>query len=193
MKKFKNILVVAIGFFMSSFSEEGKWIIDSESRLIIHGSTNVNTFTCSFDYTHTTDTLEFSKNSKTSELVFSKNRMQIPVRKFDCGNRQITKDFWETLQADIHPVLNIKFRSLQNLHLNRPSVKGSVDITLAGVTQRYTVWYQVIVLDEKTVLLKGNQGVNFSDFKLQRPQKLMGLIKVEECLNVEFNLQLREI
>jgi hypothetical protein len=185
--------MVAIGFFMSSFSEEGKWIIDADSRLIIHGTTNVNTFRCSFNYAQNSDTLEFKKTGKTNELILSKNRMRIPVRKFDCGNRQITKDFWETLQADTHPMLNIKFRSLENIPRDKSSIKGLVDITLAGVTQRYTVWYNVIPSEGRTVLLKGNQSVNFSDFKLRRPQKLMGLIKVEECLEVEFNLQLREI
>jgi len=187
-------MVVALALSSSGFSNKGIWIIDAESQLIIQGSSNVNNFTCKIDYCTGTDTLQFVENSTTREMRFTRSRMTIPIRSFDCGSKPISKDFRETLKEETFPEMNINFISLQNLYFkNNSNIKGIVDITLAGVTSRYTIRYKVIVKDDGTVLLQGNHAVNFSDFKLVAPRKLKGLIKVKEVLNVDFNLVLKEV
>jgi len=184
MKRASVILIVAITFLSSGFSDKGIWIIDADSQLSIHGSTNVSTFTCKIDCYRGSDTLHFVTNYAACELQFSRNRMTIPIRNFDCGSRQISKDFWKTLKSETYPQLDINFRSLQNLTVKNNSwINGVVDISLAGVTSRYTIRYRV-TLDKNTILLKGTHPVNFSDFNLQAPEKLQGLIKVDEVLNV---------
>jgi hypothetical protein len=75
---------------------------------------------------------------------------------------------------------------------NNNCINGIVDITLAGITAEYTIRYHA-TRDKNIIMLKGTQPVNFSDFKLEAPEKLKGLIKVNESLKVEFNLVLKEI
>ena len=179
--------------FGSSRSDQGRWVIDAGSRLAIQGSTNVNKFTCKFDYYYRSDTLQYLRNHRTGKLSFSDNKMVIPVRGFDCGPKQISNDFRKTLKSDTYPQLTIAFRSLENpFNQNDCFIDGVVDITLAGVTTRYTVRY-LVNLDKDTIMLKGTRAVNFSDFGLEAPTKLQGLIKVDEVLNVEFNLVLKEV
>jgi hypothetical protein len=193
MKRPGMILMLAITFLSSGFSDKDIWVIDGDSRLTIHGSTNISNFVCKIDSYSGSDTLQFVKNYAACELQFSRNRMTIPIRSFDCGSRQISKDFWKTLKYETYPQLDINFRSLQNLTVeNNRYINGVVDITLAGVTARYTIRY-CITLDKNTILLKGTHPVNFSDFKLAAPEKLQGLIKVNEVLNVEFNLVMKEM
>src|SRR5690606_12958535 len=143
MRKLLNVFVLLIiRFFSSSFSQDGKWIIDPQSRLTIHGSTNVNTFKCNFDCLDNTDTLPYSQDIALSEIRFTKSRMIIPIRSFDCGNKQITKDFWSTLKSEKYPHLNIVFKSLKSSSIKDNSyIDGVMDITLAGTTKRYTVRY----------------------------------------------------
>lgn len=194
MKKAITIVIVAIAFLSSSGpSDKGSWIIDGKSQLTIHGSTNINDFACKIDCYAGSDTLNFTKNYTAREIRFSRNRMTIPIGSFDCGPKQISKDFRKTLKSDIYPELHINFRSLQNLVLaNNSCINGVVDVTLAGVTARYTIRYDVS-LSKNIMLLNGTQSVNFSDFNLVAPEKLRGLIKVKEALKVEFNLVLKEI
>jgi hypothetical protein len=193
MKRAIIILTVAVAFLSSGSSNQGAWIIDTKSQLAIYGSTNINNFACKIDCYTGTDTLQYIKNYKSCEIQFSRNRMTIPVRSFDCGSKQISKDFWKTLKSDAYPQLDINFKSLQNLHVkNNTWVNGIVDITIAGVTAQYTIRYYV-TLDKSTILLQGTQQVNFSDFKLEAPEKLNGLIKVNESLRVQFNLVLKEV
>ena len=193
MKRPIMILIVAITFLCSGYSDKGTWIIDANSQLTIYGSTNINNFVCKIDCYTGSDTLQFVKNYKSCEIQFSRNCMTIPIRSFDCGAKQISKDFWKTLKSETFPQLKINFRSLQNLPVkNNKYVNGIVDITLAGVTAQYTIRYYVS-RDKNVILLNGIQSVNFSDFKLEAPEKLKGLIKVNESLKVEFNLVLKEI
>ncbi len=193
MKRAIIILIVSIAFLGSSSSDKGSWIIDAKSQLTIHGSTNINNFACKIDCYTGSDTLQFIKNYTSREIQFSQNRMSIPIGSFDCGTKQISKDFRKTLKSETYPQLDINFRSLQNLTVaNNSCINGIVDITLAGVTARYNIRYH-ITLNKNIILLKGTQHVNFSDFNLEAPEKLKGLIKVNEALKVEFNFVLKEI
>lgn len=193
MKRKIIILIVAFAFLASSSSDKGSWVIDAKSQLTIYGSTNINSFACKMDCYIGSDTLQYINDYTSREIQFSRNQMSIPIRSFDCGAKQISKDFWKTLKSETYPQLDINFRSLQNLVVkNNNCINGNVDITLAGFTARYTISYHV-KRDKNIIFLKGTQPVNFSDFKLEAPEKLKGLIKVNECLKVEFNLVLKEI
>ena len=193
MKKAIIILIVAIAFLGSSSSDTGSWVIDATSQLTIHGSTNINSFACKIDCYTGSDTLEFSKNYNAHQIVFSRNQMSIPIRSFDCGTKQISRDFRKTLKSETYPQLHINFRYLQNLAVTHNScITGVVDITLAGVTARYSIRYDV-TLNKNIILLKGTQSVKFSDFNLEAPERLKGLIRVNEALKVEFDLVLKEL
>lgn len=193
MKKLILISMLATVFFGSTPSDKGTWVIDAGSRLAIQGSTNVNKFTCKFDYYYGSDTLQYVRNHRTGKLSFSNNKMVIPVRSFDCGAKQISNDFRKTLKSETYPQLTIAFRSLENPFVqNDCFIDGVVDINLAGVTTTYTVRY-LVNLDKNAIMLKGTRPVNFSDFGLNAPTKLQGLIRVDDVLNVEFNLVIKEV
>jgi hypothetical protein len=193
MKRAFAILMIAFTFLGSGYSDKGSWIIDADSQLAIYGSTNINNFVCKIDCYTGSDTLQYIKNYTSREIQFSRNQMSIPIRSFDCGAKQVSKDFWKTLKSEAYPEMDINFRSLQNITVKNSSrINGIVDITLAGVTARYNIRYH-ITLNKNIILLKGTQHVNFSDFNLEAPEKLKGLIKVNEALKVEFNLVLKEL
>lgn len=193
MKSKSLAILIALTTLISGFRDEGVWIIDSHSKLTIKGFTNVNNFTCTIEYYPGSDTLQYVEKASTRALLFTRSLMTIPIRSFDCGANPISKDFWETLKADTYPDMKINFISLETPYTNTGKVKGVVDITLAGVTSRYTICYDAVVNENGTVLLAGMHSVNFSDFQLQAPEKLNGLIRVKEGLKVYFNLVLKEI
>lgn len=192
MKKRNLIAVTALALLCSGFTDKRTWIIEAESRLAIHGFTNVNKFTCALQYYAGNDTLEEGADPAKG-LLFSRGAMTIPVRNFDCGARPISTDFWATLKSDTYPDMKISFVSLDRVDFRkRGDVIGIMDITLAGVTARFTVCYHARTALDGRVLLTGTQSVNFSDFRLRAPEKMNGLIKVREGLKVHFNLVLKE-
>jgi len=178
----------------AAHTAERIWVIEPGSRLAIYGSTNVNRFICRTGCYDGKDTLRFNADEEAREIRFVKNRMSVPVRSFDCGARPISKDFWETLQAERYPRLEIRLWSLHcNSIRDGSRVRGQVDISLAGVTKRFTIEYEIITQRGNIIRLKGRQPVQFSDFALKAPEKFNGLIKVKEILDVEFDLVIREL
>jgi len=193
MKTISNIQFLIIGLFCSAFTNEGAWVIDRESKLSIHGATNVNTFTCAMESYVGHDTLHYFNNYASSELQFASNGMIIPIQNFDCGSAQISKDFRNTLKSNIYPYLQIRFISLDGNSLKtNQTINGRLDITLAGITRRYDIQFKTH-LENNELTLYGMHPVNFADFKLSAPEKLVGMIRVKDELNVEFHLVLKPV
>jgi hypothetical protein len=191
MKTINKIQILIIVLFCSGFYNEGTLVVDANSSLVIRGATNISRFTCSVESYGGHDTLHYFNNYVSSELQFASNRMTIPIVNFDCGSRQISRDFRETLKSDQHPHLNIRFISLSgNSIINQKQINGRMDITLAGVTRRYTVAF-ITSITNGDVVLSGKQAVNFADFNLKAPEKFSGMIRVRNTLYVEFYLVLK--
>jgi hypothetical protein len=193
MKTIKKILVLTIAIFCSGFTNEGTWIIDRESTITINGATNVTKFSCALNSYTGHDTLRYYNDIFASEIQFTANGMTIPVQRFDCGAKQISRDFQSTLKSHLFPDLNIRFISLGSNNLkDGHHVDGKVNITLAGVTKQYTIRFRT-TLEKRELVLSGAHPVRFSDFKLTAPEKLNGLIRVKDRLQVEFHLVLKPV
>jgi hypothetical protein len=191
--------LLVLTFFLaaatSPSTEMERWIIDASSELIISGATNVNDFICRTDCYDVRDTLELLSHKEGGTVMFSRNAMVIPVSSFECGNDLITRDFQETLKVNEYPELTIRFVSIDDRAtvLQAGAVTGKVEITLAGTTRVYSVLYSAASNGRNTFSLTGKQAVCFSDFNLEAPRKMMGLIKVQDNLEVEFQLHLVRI
>jgi YceI-like domain len=186
-----SIIISSLIFLASRADKEPGLVIGPETRLIIHGQTNVNSFKCKMAFYNKLDTLGYTTDIDGCMIFFKANKMNIPVSTFDCENKMINKDFYQVLQSDKHPYVQIQFVALERW-TGEPNVGGTAYITLAGVTKPFTIQYQVNS-NSKLLLLKGQQKIAFSDFGLVPPEKMMGLIKVQDNLEVEFHLALRAI
>ena len=167
-----------------------KWIVEKSSSLTIHGETNINTFKCDATEYLNTDTLFYLTNDATKKLSFSNSFLLIDIKRFDCHSKLITGDFRKALKADKMPKLKITFLSLDQFNsvCNNQSVKGIVDIELAGISRRFEISYLIKTLPNNRIELKGNQTFTFSDFKLTAPQKMAGLVRTKERIKVNFQL-----
>jgi hypothetical protein len=193
MKTIGKIQILIIGLFCSAFSNEGAWIIATDTKLSIHGATNINRFTCTIDSYGGHDTLHYFNNYASSEMQFVANAMIIPIRMFDCGSAQISRDFRNTLKSNLYPDLKIRFISLTGNSIKRgESIKGRMDITLAGVTRRYDINFKTLV-EGRDLILSGMHPVNFGDFNLTAPEKFRGMIRVKDELKVDFHLVLKSV
>lgn len=193
MQKIGLILVVLIGScFLSSRSDKSPGlVIARETGLIIHGQTNVNSFKCKLAGHVNGDTLTYTTDDDGCMIFFKDNKMNIPIRDFDCANKMINKDFAEVLKAESYPNIQIQFVALERW-AGAPNIGGTAFITLAGVTKPFTIYYDVKSTD-RLLHLNGNKKISFSDFGLKAPEKMMGLIKVQDKLEVEFHLVLKVI
>ena len=102
-------------------------------------------------------------------------------------------DLQKTLKVNECPVMRISLLSIGNFSGTMKNTKGTVAITLAGITRTMEVDYTVQPVDNANIRLYGKRQVLFADFGLTPPRKLAGLVKVEEQIDVNFLLALRLI
>ena len=183
--------VVLMIFSPGHATVDGEWIISDNSRLYIRGNTNINSFECALKNYDSSDTLDYVEGSSEIKLE-ARNTMTVPLHLFDCGSRQMTKDMRHALKEKKHPNLEIRFHTFSGSEIRDNSyVLGIADIFLAGSNSRYKIRYHAL-RQGNVIKLTGTQSVNFADFNLTPPQKLKGMIRVDECLDVRFELELTE-
>ena len=173
-----------------------KWVIEKNSSLCIEGKSNVNSFRCDIVEYLNRDTIFLYKDATTGQNpIVAKGGLNININRFDCHQNHITADLKKTLKAKENAYMKISLLTMGYIkpHTKNESVKGYVEIELAGVTKKIEVDYAVVKNEPGSLYLIGTKKVLFSDFGLTPPSKLAGLIKVEQEIKVRFELILRAV
>ncbi len=195
-KRLYFILFILTGIIISWKGSSGvgkiKWIVLNNGSLHVNGSTNINNFSCIVADDRPFDTLTCVTNKDAS--VTMNGEISLDIYNFDCHNPLMTADLRKTLKAKEFPKMKIQFLSLNKypeMKGVQENINGQVKIELSGVIKSYEVNYKFILDDKKVLQLIGNRRVNFSDFNLTPPRKLGGIIRVNDVLDVEFNLKIK--
>lgn len=194
------LLLVFLPALLSSFSGSNapesylrhRFIVLPSSSLAIQGKTNVNQFVCAIARYCGSDTLVIRETPKQKPII-QKGFVGLEASTFDCGMAPMTHDFSKTLKADQYPLIGIEFKSFEripDLACTEDRFNALIAISMAGITKDF---YMPCVFEARSgsIFLKGERNFTFSDFNLKAPQRMMGLIKVEDRLNVSFNLALK--
>lgn len=171
------------------------WIISRNSSLTIRGKTSINTFQCDVKQYMKADTLVLSEKI-TGGIDFSPNEMVVNVNAFDCAHNAITNDFKKTMKASDYPQLSIRFLNLDKspgMVCTDERISGDINISLGGITKNIRMEYLMTRNANGALFINGQQTFCLSDFCLVAPEKLMGLIKVGDNVEVSFLLNVKEI
>lgn len=189
------ILFMAV-ILWSSFSTSPvllhRFIVQPESTLVVTGKTNVNSFQCTTLYCGR-DTLVLRESVGTPP-VFLKGNVQLDASAFSCGMQLMTNDFNKTIKAKEHPAIAIDFISFERTPVygcTEERFKGRMKISLAGITKTFDVDCAIEARSTGIIYLRGNRAFEFADFNLTAPSRMMGMVKVENKLEVRFNLALK--
>jgi hypothetical protein len=169
------------------------WSVSPSSRLMINGTTNVNTFVCTTDYFKGDDLLVQRRNTTTGGMELS-GELSVAVDDIDCHNRIMNHDLQNALQSKIYPDIKIEFFDLKEQGKNnKTKVMGWVEITLTGKKKRYPIECDLESSGSNGNILRGEQEIYFSDFGLIPPHKAFGMIKVRDKISVSFELILEKV
>lgn len=187
MKKLILIFSLLFSGFLVMAQEEIKKVnikILPESELIIKGSTNVNTFDCKFDIKLVTDWKKIKYTGNSDLINFSDLSLQLKTEGFDCGNKRMNSDFQDLLMCEQYPEIEIQINQVE-LFSGEYS-KAFISVKLAGEVNDYDLPVQLSKDN-----FKGKFTMNIRDFGLDPPKKALGLIQVDEEIEVHFNLKIR--
>ncbi|WP_165764799.1 YceI family protein [Winogradskyella aurantia] len=163
--------------------------VSPASSLIIKGESNVNKFQCSYDVLQFSDSIEVSFISDKAYLNFTNTQLHLKNSFFDCGHKAINRDFNKLLKTDEFPSIKIELISAHN-QPNNLSIMTKLNIVISGISKRYDIPVEV---DKTTdgVMICGNLPIDINDFNLSPPKKLLGMIKVSNKIEIDFNLAVK--
>jgi len=163
------------------FEKENIMILPS-SELIIAGSTNVNKFDCRFNIELISDRKKVTYTQQDKVILFKDLQLNLLTEGFDCGNRRMNSDFQDLLMCEKYPEIVINVERIELI--SSEYQKAFIGVKLAGITNQYNLPVQI-----NKDRFKGKFRMNIRDFCLEPPKKALGLIAVDELIEVQFDLK----
>jgi hypothetical protein len=193
----KVLFVFAANLLLgAAYAQENKIIhrlaIHPSSTVSINGKTNVNKYDCAIAGYKGSDTLLLTAE-RGKGAYFKKGLARLDASAFECNMKVITKDMAETIQSDKHPYIEINFLSFERVpkyEATEEKFKGNLTIKLADVAVPCEVRCSIVKDEKGLIHLRGRHNFKFSDFRLEAPSKMMGMVKVEEKITVNFHMVL---
>ncbi len=157
------------------------------SKLSISGDTNINEFLCTYNPELLPESVNIDYKQASSEIHFKNAVLLLKDSGFDCGNKGINRDFYDLMKAEKFPTIRL---DLQKIKMDCPVTgKAFLTISIAGKEQYYEV--PVKVSNGDTLNFKGTLKLNISDFELEPPHKMFGLIVVKDDIDINFNITVK--
>ena len=163
-------------------------ILTSESSLLVRGTTNVNTFSCAFNINKFKNPIQVTYKIEDAKMVFNKTALILENNCFDCGGKAINSDFQSILKSDKYPQITLLLKEINNFETS--NVQALIDIQIAGVTNTYKV--TIKFKKNKSMLITGDLSLSLTEFNIQSPKKFLGLVTVNDKIDIYFQLAVKE-
>lgn len=184
-------LFICIGFLLAGLSLKAQKDFGKEnikilrnSELVIIGRTNVNKFQCKFNIELISDRQEIKYGFYRNLINFYDLELHLLTGGFDCGNKMMNNDFQALLLSETHPEIEIKLD--QVALISEEFAKAFITVKLAGKKNYYDLPVKI-----SNNRFRGNFKLNIRHFGLEPPKKALGLIEVDEEIEVHFDLKIK--
>lgn len=169
-------------------------ILEPESKLQLFGDSTLHKFSSNATQIHVDGKIERDSsvpagglNLKVGSFSFS-----IPVDGLKSGDKKLDQHLYEALKvknfADIQGVIKtfeVKGRNADASH----SVSALFDLTVAGFTKTVPV-DGTLTLEGDRIRVKGEKQLLMTDFKVDPPSLMLGVIKTANEITIRFDLSL---
>jgi hypothetical protein len=148
----------------------------------------VNNFQCIYKAKFERDTFQVrAKRIDESKFVLDESRIRFQVSQFACSNPQMTQDLHDLLKYKKHPYITVE---LLTLTLSDSSVHNAdMKINITGRSNIYN--FRFSAQSRPTgYLCQGIQPLLLTDFSIQPPQRLWGMVRVNEKVQISFSIKL---
>ena len=155
----------------------------SNSYVEIHGTTNVNSFNCSYNASLPENEFEVKLIRKGELIEIEHEALFLKALNFKCPNSQMTEDLHDLLEYENYPFIIFQLKKISN------NKTAHILIEMAGEKQSYTVNLNNN-LNNKQLISNATMELRITDFGLEAPEKFFGMVKVNEKIEVEFKIDI---
>jgi hypothetical protein len=122
---------------------------------------------------------------------FRQVEMTIPVKKLLSGSDKLNKNMWEALKADDHPDIVYHLTAdtvIAGSVSDSAVVKTLGTLSLAGKENPISMNVTLCKLNGDTLNIKGSKDLLMTDFGIDPPSMMLGLLKTNNKVVIQFNL-----
>ena len=123
-----------------------------------------------------------------SSLNFSVNTKSLKSEHSSMDGRT-----YKTLKADDFPKITFKLTTanITPVKQHKFTVKATGVLTIAGTAKSITMLVNGEVKDDGSIVCIGQQKLKLTDFNIQPPSFMLGAMKVDNDLTIDFNLNFK--
>jgi polyisoprenoid-binding protein YceI len=190
-----KIVLASLTFFAAAFHiADTNYLIDSSSSLTLDGSSNVNKFTCACNDQFPRNTLRLNLSQGGKIAHFSNAVLHVKTNSLDCGNPQMNKDLYQTLRADKYPHIKLELsrahlpEGAQISYRDWSQLQAHGTLTIAGITKPIVFEVKARRHADNKLRLVAAKEVLMTDFNINPPKAMLGLIKVNNSIRLNMDL-----
>ncbi len=178
----RTTTIVILLLMAGPAAAQQQYVLSDSSTLAIHGTSTVNSFECTA--VSVTGTGVLKGGSKSRAYV------EVQVPDLDCGKRRMNRDLQEALRADEHPLISFNLQYFERVDsLDTVQIVGT--LSLAGVSHDISVVLHTERRADGTVRGWGKKHLRMTDFDVEPPTALFGLVKAHDEIDIVFDLKAR--
>lgn len=181
--KHKILLIVLLSIFFSFSAQEKSETLKMKlpSKVLIKGTSTLHDWE---SIVEKTDAQLTTNNLKIETL-----NVKVEVLSIKSGKKLMDKLTYKALKAEEYPNITFVFKKGEILKEDTEyiDIKLIGDLTIAGVTKSVSVKTK-INKSGRPIVLKGSHKLKMTDFDIEPPKALLGTIKTEDEITIEFNL-----
>lgn len=157
---------------------------ECKSFISILGSSNINQFRI------------YNENLQidaTAQNITEDNLIRIPVYDFKASNDRMLGDFYEMVNAEVYPYIDIAIEPRAQADFDEQSglTNFKTQVTIAGTSNSYIVPSEISGCDHNGFILKGDLQVKLTDFDIEPPTKVFGAVKVNDHVFIKFAFRMQ--
>lgn len=188
---FSSALLVSFASKSQNYSRVD-YKIEEASKLYIEGTSNVNSFSCFSKDSYSPNAIKMDYTDNDT-MYFANTFLQLRTDKLDCNNSRMNKDLCSAMKSDDYPYIKVELHQAWIVADDNPkdewiNLKANATLYITNVNRK-------ILLDIKAQKL-GNNKYRFlsstemlmTNFNIEPPTALFGLIKVHNKIKINFDL-----
>ena len=169
--------------------------LDPVSEVTIEGTSSMHAFHCKTNKIMAYVDVDpgYTKDLTKIARPIASVKVNIVIRTLTCGNTQMDKNMYSTLNADANPIIRYTMSGYDILDgSSKPSTftaNTNGTLVIAGKERSIAMKINAERLSDGKASAQGEQDVLMTDFGIKPPSFMFGTLKVGNEIKVKFNLK----
>jgi polyisoprenoid-binding protein YceI len=169
--------------------------LDPSSEITIEGTSSLHAFHCKTNKIMAYVDVDpgYTKDLTKIARPIVSVKVNVVVRTLSCGNGQMDKNMYSTLDADKNPIIRYTMSGYDILDGSASPVafvaKTTGTLTISGKEKVIAMKINAERLSDGKATAQGEQDVLMTDFGISPPSFMFGSLKVGNEIKVKFNLK----